>query len=361
MSELRDPVEARIDAARQLLDPPWDEVRQRRVLTQTLEEKRRALLRGRVRRVSVGAGLGAVAVAAGVLLTFGDAFFGSFGAAPVEPGAPQLAANVSTVTFADGSRARLSPGALLGAAEQTETRVQVAQEAGAVRYEVRHDPAREFVVHARDVEVTVLGTVFSVELLEEAVEVRVVDGRVRVHDGERRVVLVRGEDLRVATPPRATPRPKEASQETEATPATGHPAAGTDPRTEAASPAPKMADVDELLARADRARRAGQLDVAARALGEIAANHSADPRATSALFTLGRVERARGRHGEAARAFRGCYRRSPAGSLAEDALAEEANSWALAGQSQAASSAAARYLQAYPAGTHAERMRQIRE
>lgn len=359
MTERQDPVDAGVAAARQVLDPPWDDVRQQRVLSQTLEGARRARVLGRARRVSIASAFGVAAIAAGSLLLFGKV--GSQGSQQVaESPSARLAPNLSTVTFADGSHARLSPGARLGTAEHAEMRVSVAQEAGTVAYEVRQDPERAFVVRARNVEVTVLGTSFSVELLEAAVEVRVSEGRVRVHDGKREVVLVGGEDLRIATPQQAALRmeePVRAGDAEAVVPSTE----GAALRAEEAPSPPKAAGVDELLARADGARRNGQLDTAARALTELVAAHSADPRATSALFTLGRVERARGRHSEAARAFRGCHTRSPAGSLAEDALAEEASSWALAGQAGAASSAAQRYLRTYPGGSHAERMRQMLE
>ena len=75
-----------------------------------------------------------------------------------------------------------------------------------------------------------------------------------------------------------------------------------------------------------------------------------------ALFTLGRVERSRGRHAAAAEAFARCYKVAPHGSLAEDAVAEEAASWKSAGDNARAKMAAKRYLDLHPAGAHAARM-----
>jgi TolA-binding protein len=84
-----------------------------------------------------------------------------------------------------------------------------------------------------------------------------------------------------------------------------------------------------------------------------------DPRAYSASFQLGKVQRGRGLHAAAAQAFASCVRRAPKGALAEDARAEAAASFSAAGQDDKARKAAEAYLAQYPAGTHAERMRQL--
>jgi transmembrane sensor len=79
------------------------------------------------------------------------------------------------------------------------------------------------------------------------------------------------------------------------------------------------------------------------------------------LFTLGRVERARGKHGAAAEAFARCHRAAPHGALAEDALAEEAVSWKSAGDPARARTTAQRYLKQHPGGAHVARMMPLTE
>jgi transmembrane sensor len=91
------------------------------------------------------------------------------------------------------------------------------------------------------------------------------------------------------------------------------------------------------------------------------ASYPGDPRLASALFTLGRVERARGKHAAAAEAFARCHKVAPHGSLAEDALAEEAVSWRSAGDGARAKAAAQRYMKLHPGGAHAARMMPLAE
>ncbi len=81
---------------------------------------------------------------------------------------------------------------------------------GAAFFAVRHDAARPFVVQARDVTVTVLGTRFGVEIEPGgAVLVQVESGRVRVERGGAAQEIGAGEGLRIAPgeAPRATTGP----------------------------------------------------------------------------------------------------------------------------------------------------------
>jgi transmembrane sensor len=117
--------------------------------------------------------------------------------------------------------------------------------------------------------------------------------------------------------------------------------------------------IDALLAEADAARAEGRLDDASRALASIAAEFPRDDRAPSALFTLGRIERRRGRPLDAAEAFSRCAELAPRGPLAEDALAEAARAYADGGNAARAQALAARYLATHPEGTYAARMRAL--
>src|SRR5690606_20414135 len=102
-----------------------------------------------------------------------------------------------------------------------------------------------------------------------------------VTEGERRVDLKAGDDLRINTA-----EPIEEPEEV---------------KPKAVAPAEV---VTWLMSQADEARRAKNWDLAARHLEKVVRGYSADERSINALFTLGRVERARGQYKESAAAFR---------------------------------------------------------
>ena len=114
-----------------------------------------------------------------------------------------------------------------------------------------------------------------------------------------------------------------------------------------------------LEAQADDARSAGDNGQAAAALERLVALHPRDPRVPGALFTLGRVERARGMVGASARAFERCFAVAPGGPLAQDAIIEAAQAWSSAGNDDAARQDATKYLRRWPQGAAADRMRTI--
>lgn len=79
--------------------------------------------------------------------------------------------------------------------------------------------------------------------------------------------------------------------------------------------------------------------------------HASDPRAPLAAFALGRVLLDElGNPREAAEAFARAERLDPGGSLAEDALARQVEALSRAGESDAAHTAAQRYVERFPAG-----------
>jgi len=261
--------------------------------------------------------------------------------AVAEAPAAAPAPDPSLLQLADGSAARLAPGAELEVTLQTATAVELRQRAGEVRYDVVHDTGRSLTVDAAGVIVRVVGTVFTVDVTDTRVEVEVDSGQVEVDDGERVSQVAEGHRLTVPLPGTVEePEPDEKD------------------RVDAPR-APGRASVDALLEKADAARKARDWDAAAGLLRKVIAAHPGKLRSSSALFTLGRVERSRRRHSQAAAAFRSCRERSPDGPLAEDALAEEATSWADAGAHDRAREAATMYLERHASGTHARRMRAI--
>lgn len=360
----------------------WDDVRERRVLTAV--ERRleaRAQARARNRRIAGWSG-GLTAAAAAVAL----GVFGLVSAGTPEPRSDRMQAatqalqdlevtepgpgtndtvgsDAPTMAFADGSVARLRDDARIDIEVQTDDLVRLEQSSGTVRYEVTPNPARRFVVDAAGVEVRVIGTVFTVTVGGEAVAVAVERGRVAVEGSDRVAELGAGDQLTVG---RSGSVAGELGSSREVAPdeivvlaEDDGPQPESDrraPRPPRPAPAPS---VGELLERADAARAGGRLDDAASALSELVRRHSRDPRAYSAYFQLGKVERSRGHHGAAASAFAACYKRAPDGALSEDARAEAAVSWLDAGQNARATKTAQDYLEQHPGGAHVARMKRI--
>lgn len=349
---------------------PWDDVRQQRVLSR-IEAARAA--KGSVgtskRWIAAAVSGGLVAAAAVLLFVLGPlrvaeepAAIGSVGA---ELGETLVIPSIRSIPFAapsqlrlpDNSVAQLRHGAQVDVEIQSPTEVRLQQHSGEVRYEVAPDRNRSFVVDAAGVEVRVVGTIFTVTLASTTsadediadrgpsrVTVMVERGLVEVDNGSRVAELGPGDSLSV-----------------EATPSAGTIATATAP-AHATTPSPTTAPrptIDALLRDADEARGRGDLRRAAHALRELVRRHPHDPRAYSALFQLGKVERARGHHGAAANAFAKCWKRSPQGPLAEDARAEAAVSFDAAGRRDQARAAAEQYLARYPRGTHRARLSQL--
>jgi transmembrane sensor len=338
---------------RAALEPAWNDLREHRLLGRLVESRRQRAAR---RRPLVASAL-ALACAAIVFAlwhsTIGSIAPSHAGAvASTAPAVDAIAAGYSSrMTLADGSEAQLGPEGNVQVEEQAPARVRLRQRAGAARYVVRPDPAREFVVVAEGVSVRVRGTIFSVVIGSDAVDVSVERGRVEVSDGARTRDLVVGEAFHIPLHPAAD----DASSAVAAPPAP--PAAS--PSVASAASIASAPSPAALLAHADEARASGNPAEAARALETFATFYPRESRLPAALFTLGRVERARGRPDSAASAFDRCASAMPAGPLADDALAEAAQSWNAAGAVDRARADANAYLSAHPGGLHAAAMRAL--
>ena len=373
----------------EIAPPPWDELREQRVLARILEHRRATLagsgstpaghassqpparLPWRLPSRSATSGLAAAALCAVLALVF-------VGRGRLFPSASKTLANgtvaatgttapapaASILALVDGSQIHLLRDAEVKVDEERPEVVRIAQTHGVVRYEVSHDPSREFTVHAAGTTVRVRGTVFTVDVRDSAVEVRVERGRVEVDDGARKHELVAGEALEVASGAAAKAAldaavdPGSPSVELDEPPAgTGSPAAPS-----SASPAPgagaaALPSAASLQAGADAERLSGRNAEAAADLEKLVRLYPTDPRVPNVLFTLGRVERARGNLAASARAFDRCFKAAPGGPLAEDAFAETAVSWSGARRTAEARAQASDYLTRWPAGPNAARMR----
>ena len=336
---------------RAALDGAWNEMREQRVLGRIVEARRQ---RERRRHRIAGAAVAAACAIVAVFVTLRVATRGTGTALRAAETSPMGAA--SHITLADGSEAVLAPDGDVHIEEQTTTMVHLRQRSGGVRYVVQPNPSREFIVFAEGIAVRVRGTIFSVSVHSEAVEVGVERGRVEIDDGSRKRDIVAGEALSVPFRHAADDRAPDNA-------AVGAPAGSVPVEPSAAAIAPAapvsstLPPASALLARADAARASGHLTEAAQALAAFVATYPHERRVPAAFFTLGRVERARGRLEAAASAFERCAEAMPGGPLADDALAEAAQSWDVAGNEDRALADARADLAAYPGGLHATAMR----
>lgn len=120
----------------------------------------------------VGVGLAAA-------LVLGVLGFRSFRAAPAELRYATTAAGYERVRLDDGSTLELN-GASTVRTRFTAAERSVQLDAGEAHFAVAHDPARPFVVRAGHVAVLAVGTAFNVRYTADAVEVIVVEGKVRI-------------------------------------------------------------------------------------------------------------------------------------------------------------------------------------
>jgi transmembrane sensor len=314
------------------VEPPWDDLREQRVLARVQEAKRTRL----AKRPLPVAWIAAAAVLLASVLGL-TAYRMQTRVAPVA-----VVKSEPKMVLADGSEVVLGGDANVTIDEQGEELVRLTQTRGEARYDVRPNAKRSFAVQAGDVVVRVLGTAFTVTMSDDKVRVHVIRGRVEVEGGGKTSTLSIGEALEV---PKVRPVEPVLTASTSAV----------------IEKKPVTPTAEALLARADEARAARRYDEAATALRTMIVAYPSDPRIASALFTLGRVERARGRHGAAAESFARCHKIAPHGALAEDALVEEAVSWKAAGDPARARVAAQKYLKAHPGGAHVGRVTPLAE
>lgn len=283
--------------------------------------------------------------------------------------APMRVALVEGSEIEVGSESRLSVRDARGLED-----VDVELARGRARFDVVRRPSRAFRVHAVsdggvEVEVTVIGTAFTVAHEGGEIGVRVERGVVEVRVGGDVTRLTVGQEWRSRPADEGTADEAAApSQDTEpstpvGTPTETEPHAGLEahasttvneaevahPRRTPAVPAP---DARVLFERAREARQAGSVAEAARLYGELVAAHDDDPRAGVAAFELARL---RMDHlGDPRGALRAVDRALAGGSGAyrEDAMARRAVLLDRLGREVECRSAREAYLGSFAAGVH---------
>ena len=280
--------------------------------------------------------------------------------------------------LADGSQVSLlAAGSRVEVLQQSTALVRTALGAGAARFDVRHDPSRVFEVESGDVKVRVLGTAFSMIREGMLTRVTVERGAVRVQWTGGEAFLSAGQ-AGLYPPPANTTDGADASKGVASEPVAdlagslGEEASSWrklakrgayNDAYKALAPTVSKSVRDEpsdLMLAADVARLSRHPGEATRFLSRVEAGFPRDKRAPLAAFTLGRVLlEDLGQPGRAADAFRRAQQLAPTGPLASDALAREADAAQRAGQGDRARQLAARYLEKYPSGPQAQRLRKL--
>ena len=390
------PTERMAGAARHVA-PDWSAEREREVRARL----DRAIVRRKRRQV--------VATAASALLMLVAALvFWSRGVGPdksLTRVAARATAALPLLHFEDGSTVTAaSTDARAEPIEVGPELVSTRLTAGAARFSVTPNPKRLFRVMARDVTVTVLGTIFTVAIEPTDVRVRVERGRVRVAWPAGEHELTVGEEVVVpsGTEAMAAPIPTQLD-----VPGAGHDVTPESigsasrperPATESALNAAPRHIVDrsahatvswralaedgdyaaafaqmtsdgpnavqdepgDLLLAADVARLGGHPEKAVAPLQLVVSAHASDSRAPLAAFTLGRTLLDQlGRPREAAQAFATARRLDLHGALAQDALAREVESWSRAGEATLAHERATEYVERYPKGRRLAAVRRL--
>lgn len=254
--------------------------------------------------------------------------------------------------------------------ERSAVRTVVALEAGAVSFDVVRGN-REFRVQAGSVDVVVLGTAFLVDRQAKGVQVTVTRGHVRVENHGTAANLDVGdsrwfpfEPPSVAEPTKLTGAHDSRGKRTAAAvrwppPARKGEFKRTDEMSAGIGEAPKDA-VEDLLLATDVARRSNHFAEALAYYDRVIEGYRRDPRAPLAALTKGRIALRKLHDGKtAAEALKQARLLSLPDSLAEEALADEVEAWALAGDTERARAAATEYVRRYPSGTAIDRVRRL--
>ncbi|MBW2278498.1 MAG: FecR domain-containing protein, partial [Deltaproteobacteria bacterium] len=270
---------------------PWDAVRERRVLARLVSHRRSATGHWS-RRWRLGA---AALAASAVVVMLGFVVFGTGG----ESGEPAQALGrgldqVESATIATAGKIRLQDGsvatyltpAVVEVEQQSSTAIHLSHLHGQVRYQVVRSPDRTFVVNANGIEIQVVGTIFVVDVDLVDVHVKVERGEVVVDSGSGIVELGAGEEIILACRDSSTTNQLLGRHE----PKPG----GLSVTIDAPEGPLRRGDIrntpsfDQLLREADRARRAGDNDLAASELKKLISLFPGNGRIVSVMFKLGK-------------------------------------------------------------------------
>ncbi len=280
------------------------------------------------------------------------------------------AAEARDLVVEEETQIALAPSSEIAVVTEQPTAVQVQLRRGRAHFDVARRRERRFSIDAGNVEVTVIGTAFTVDRRDQTVRVDVERGivEVRAANGETRR-LTAGEHWdapRVATSASERPEPPQTAQNdptppieppveptvepTHEDPPQRHPVRPTPPEVPAVDPA------DAFFEQANQARTDNDARRAAELYEQLVDRHPSDRRAGLAAFELGRLRM--NRLGDREGAVRAFERSLALGtSHREDAMAHLVTLQRGLGNAAACRAARDAYLASFPAGAHAAAVR----
>ena len=283
-------------------------------------------------------------------------------------------AGTQSLTLPDGSQVELSPSSRLVIDEYSGARVQLTLQKGRVAFEVTHQSRRPFNIDAAGLDITVIGTRFSVSLVPDSqqVTVQVDKGKVKVRNRlsppDDRVLaagqswtssVVVGPTLGAPTSvdasaqsdePTSNIAAPEMSSNSELAPSgVNRAAAGTSLTAGVAKSSSESSK--ELFELAEMARINGKLRDSADALNKLRRTYRSDPRAGLAAFELGRMRMdIFGDVSGSIDALRDAIHLSPGASFREDAESRLVQLYNRQGNFVACQAAKSEYLNHFPRG-----------
>ncbi len=304
---------------------------------------------------------------AGISMVTGLLVFGWSALHPTHSESPRLAANTgASFRLTDGSEALGAADARLLLLADTAQEQRLSLEHGRATFDVVPRRQGAFVVVARNVEVKVVGTRFSVALDDrhQAVTVDVEQGIVEVSQpglAPRR--LTRGDywdsslgaSVAAVTSPDTAPATSAQPPEPLTAVSALAPTTSASAAPQSSSQGPLSADttrkLQELFATASRARAHGDWTAAREALSAIVARDPKGELGSLAALELGRIELQQGgSSGAAARSLERSLKADPHSPLREETLARLVQAYEQAGQTQPCRQARERYRREFPKG-----------
>jgi hypothetical protein len=281
-----------------------------------------------------------------------------------------------SLTLPDNSQIELGPASRMVIDEYNDARVQLTLQKGKADFRVSHQPKRLFSIHAADLDITVVGTRFTVDLGQSSelqrVTVQVQQGKVAVrnrHAAPDERVLAAGQswtDGIAAGPVQDLAKSADASTGLNEPSSEGVlPAASsqaelpdtTSSRTVAgaALPTPSAKSPSEspkeLFESAETSRINGKLHDSADALNKLRRTYRSDPRAGLAAFELGRMRMdIFGDVSGSVDALRDAIQLSPGAPFREDAESRLVQLYNRQGNREACKAAKSAYFSHFPKG-----------
>jgi TolA-binding protein len=267
-----------------------------------------------------------------------------------------LVTAATDIKLEDGSTVRSQSGARLEILTQSPALVRVRLLRGAATFDVVPNRDRLFLVLTPDVEVTVLGTRFTVTVEEEQADpvtaVKVDHGRVAVTDRQDSSIQELAAGQVWARSPRVDAVPSGAAGVAPAAPSNSSRDATEDSANAAPTPA-RRPSAALLLADANAARTEGNVAKAIARYETLVRLYPKHPSASVAALELGRLRMRQGNPTGAVTALEQSLSADPLSPVREHSLANLVEAQERSGNLEECHAARARYLEEFPSGARA--------